>query len=217
MLCSNFVGDYKNQWSLGQNVETWLANIRQVTQILRLPSSLANFYTQWVLPAQKPMTFDFSIQPVHPLHWLVADFLTYLPSLASPCMPASPCLSQGKSALFVPPLLHFKVHCPARDSFLLWLLPANFSFPFIPVSEELFESRPSLWLIEKIANRCPISKPHALQFCFSYKKWVFLPKIPYWQYSTTDLRKGKEQLLKQYFKIWAADSCLPHLPGWVTI
>lgn len=45
MLCSNSVGDYKNKWGLGQNVETWLAHIRQV----RVYSDCQvgyNFYTQ---------------------------------------------------------------------------------------------------------------------------------------------------------------------------
>lgn len=30
MLCSDSVGDCKNKWDLGQNVETWPPNIRQV-------------------------------------------------------------------------------------------------------------------------------------------------------------------------------------------
>jgi len=31
MPCSNSVGDYKNNWALGQNVKIWLGKIRQVS------------------------------------------------------------------------------------------------------------------------------------------------------------------------------------------
>lgn len=76
MPCSNSVGVYKNKWALGQNVKIWLAKIRQVNihSDFQVGWQIFRFSECFQLPAQRPNTFDFSTQPLHPLHWHVATF-----------------------------------------------------------------------------------------------------------------------------------------------
>lgn len=156
MPCSNSVGDYENKWALGQNIKIWLAKIRQVSVYsdFQVGWQIFRFSEYFQLPAQRPTTFDFSTQPVHPLHWHVAIFSDLLaqPGLSNSdsltlfdAEEISPVCSSSPS--FWSSLLN------QRQSFLAWLFLAN----------SFFSICANVWTASKLFCKC---LPPSLPDCF---------------------------------------------------
>lgn len=139
MPCSNSVGDYENKRALGQNVKIWLTKITQVSVYSDFQAGWQFFLDStehFCLPAQRPITLDFSTQPVHPLHRRVAVF-SDLPVQPGPSTAARLTLFAAEETSPVcssPPSFRSSL-LNHRQSFLACPFLVNPFFPFVQMSE----------------------------------------------------------------------------------